>query len=87
MTKFVAALAALLLAAPAFAQQAMPMSPSETIDTLSMKIQILQQNLDTALIQVARNGAAFEAQKATLIEWLKTAQAAEAAAKPKPPSK
>jgi outer membrane lipoprotein-sorting protein len=68
------AVALALFAVQAFAQQSQPATPTEVVNALTMKLQGLQQSLDMAYLQIARDSAATEAQKATLIEWLQEAQ-------------
>ena len=60
-------------------------TPAEQITVLQTKLAVEQQNLDNAYLALARTQAAAakqagddEAQKATLIDWLKEAQAKEA---------
>ena len=72
--KRLALILALAVVAPGRALAQQP-TPEEVIAALSAKAQGLQQTLDGTYLQMARNNAAAEAQKATLIEWLKAAQA------------
>lgn len=86
MTRFALLLAFAMLPGLALAQGQPPQqqqaTPDEVIAALGAKAMGLQQLLDTAYVQKARDDAAArkaaadaEAQKATLMDWLKQAQA------------
>lgn len=68
----VAVFLVLVNASAAFAQQP---TPNELIAALSAKNVAIQRELDRMYLVSAHDAEAAEAQKATLIEWLKAAQA------------